>query len=80
MEEVIRIVAAMEASPCGWKPLYLEDSTKRLTDNTLVALLLMIAESRTEEKDVMVKVVVSFKKGSPSTFLTAQHRNFAKSL
>ena len=28
-------------------------------DNTLVALTLMIAESRTEEKDVMVKVVVN---------------------
>lgn len=29
------------------------------TTNTLVALTLMIAESRTEEKDVMVKVVVN---------------------
>ena len=28
-------------------------------DNTLVALTLMIAESKTEEKDVMVKVVVN---------------------
>ena len=28
-------------------------------DNTLVALTLMIAESRTDEKDVMVKVVVN---------------------
>ena len=28
-------------------------------DNTLVALTLMIAESRIEEKDVMVKVVVN---------------------
>ena len=39
--------------------LYHEDGTKRLSDNTLVALTLMIAESRTEEKDVMVKVVVN---------------------
>lgn len=30
-----------------------------VTDYTLVALTLMIAESRTEEKDVMVKVVVN---------------------
>ena len=30
-----------------------------IADNTLVALALMIAESRTEEKDVMVKVVVN---------------------
>ena len=33
--------------------------SKRLADNTLVALTLMIAESKTEEKDVMVKVVVN---------------------
>lgn len=38
--------------------LYRPDSTKRISDGTLVALTLMIAESRTEEKDVMVKVVV----------------------
>lgn len=35
------------------------DGSKRIVDNTLVALTLMIAESRTEEKDVMVKVVVN---------------------
>ena len=39
--------------------LYREDGSKRLADNTLVALTLMIAESRTEEKEVMVKVVVN---------------------
>ena len=39
--------------------LYREDGSKRLTDNALVALTLMIAESKTEEKDVMVKVVVN---------------------
>jgi len=39
--------------------LYREDGTKRIADNTLVALTLMIAESRTEEKDTMVKVVVN---------------------
>ena len=39
--------------------LYKPDHTKRIADNTLVALTLMIAESRTEEKDVMVKVVVN---------------------
>lgn len=39
--------------------LYREDGTKRIADNTLVALTLMIAESRTEEKDIMVKVVVN---------------------
>ena len=39
--------------------LYREDGTKRLADNTLVAITLMIAESKTEEIDVMVKVVVN---------------------
>ena len=39
--------------------LYRPDGTKRIADNTLVAITLMIAESRTEEKDVMVKVVVN---------------------
>ena len=40
--------------------LYNPDGSKRIADNTLVALTLMIAESRTEEKDIMVKVVVNF--------------------
>ncbi len=39
--------------------LYRPDGSKRIGDNTLVALTLMIAESRTEEKDTMVKVVVN---------------------
>ena len=39
--------------------LYHPDGIKRIADSTLVALTLMIAESRTEEKDVMVKVVVN---------------------
>lgn len=39
--------------------LYRKDGSKRLADNALVALTLMIAESKTEEKDVMVKVVVN---------------------
>ena len=39
--------------------LYNPDGSKRIADNTLVALTLIIAESRTEEKDIMVKVVVN---------------------
>lgn len=39
--------------------LYGQDGLKRIAGNTLVALTLMIAESCTEEKDVMVKVVVN---------------------
>ena len=39
--------------------LYNSDGSKRIGNNTLVALTLMIAESRTEEMDTMVKVVVN---------------------
>lgn len=41
------------------KILYNSDGSKRIADSTLVALTLMIAESKIEEKDVMVKVVVN---------------------
>ena len=39
--------------------LYRADGNKRLADNTLVALTLLIAESKPEEKDTIVKVVVN---------------------
>lgn len=39
--------------------LYRADGTKRIADNALVALTLMIAESKPEEKDMMIKVVVN---------------------
>lgn len=39
--------------------LYHHNGRKRIADSTLVAFTLMIAESRTEEKDIMVKVVVN---------------------
>jgi prophage maintenance system killer protein len=39
--------------------LYRADGSRLLDNNTLVALTLMIAESRTEEKDVMTKVMVN---------------------
>lgn len=39
--------------------LYKSDSTRLIENNTLVALTLMIAESRTEEKDIIVKVIVN---------------------
>ena len=42
---------------CGC--LYRPDGGKRLADNALVALTLLIAESRPEEKDTIVKVVVN---------------------
>ena len=39
--------------------LYGVNGNKRIADATLVAITLMIAESRSEEKDTMVKVVVN---------------------
>jgi prophage maintenance system killer protein len=39
--------------------LYDENGRKRIADNALVALTLMIAVSRPEEKDIMVKVAVN---------------------
>ena len=49
--------------------LYGQDGHKRIADNTLVALTLMIAESRTEEKDMMVKVVVNLINLNSATLL-----------
>ena len=39
--------------------LYRPDGAKRIADGTLVALTLMIAESRMDEMDILVKVVVN---------------------
>jgi len=39
--------------------LYKTNGSRLIENNTLVALTLMIAESRTEEKDIIVKVVVN---------------------
>jgi prophage maintenance system killer protein len=39
--------------------LYRPDGSKKIADNALVALTLMIAESKAEEKDMMIKVVVN---------------------
>lgn len=43
--------------------LYAPDGHKRIADNALVALTLMIAESKTDEMDMMVKVVVNLING-----------------
>ena len=39
--------------------LYKPDGNRRIADNALVALTLMIAESKTKEKDVMLKVIIN---------------------
>jgi len=41
------------------KILYRKDGGKRIADNALVALCLMIAESKADEKDIIVKVVIN---------------------
>lgn len=43
--------------------LYRADGTKRLADNALVALTLLIAESRPDEKDTIVKVIINLING-----------------
>jgi prophage maintenance system killer protein len=39
--------------------LYRKDGAKRIADNALVAMTLMIAESKPDEKDIMAQVVVN---------------------
>lgn len=39
--------------------LYHFDGSKKIADNALVALTLMIAESKPDEKEMMIKVVVN---------------------
>ena len=39
--------------------LYRQDGTKRLADNALVALTLLIAESKSSDKDILIKVLVN---------------------
>ncbi len=41
------------------RALYRADGTKRIADNALVALCLMVAESKAQEKDLIVKVIIN---------------------
>ncbi|MCR5764876.1 MAG: hypothetical protein K6G09_02740 [Treponema sp.] len=43
--------------------LLFENGIKRIEDNTLVALTIMIAESKPDEKEIMVNLVMQFLKG-----------------
>jgi len=55
-----RIAAALFIYFLGMNAiLYRPDGSKRLADNALVALTLLIAESRPEEKETIVKVIVN---------------------
>ena len=40
--------------------LYRENGEKRISDSTLVAITIMIAESKTEEKEIMTRLVMNF--------------------
>jgi hypothetical protein len=39
--------------------LYAREGKKRIGDNALVALTLMIAESRPKDKDIITKVIIN---------------------
>ena len=55
-----RIAAALFiAFLAGNKALYRKDGTKRIADNALVAITLMIAESKPADKETMVKLIVN---------------------
>lgn len=55
-----RIAAALFLLVPGTnRALYRADGGKRIADNALVAMTLLIAESRPEEKDVLCRVVVN---------------------
>ena len=41
------------------KRLYNTDGTKTIADNTLVAITILIAESKPDEKDMMIKLIVN---------------------
>ena len=41
------------------KLLFTENGNKRIADNALVALTLMLAISKPEEKDTMIKIIVN---------------------
>jgi hypothetical protein len=39
--------------------LYRENGEKRIADNALVALCLLVAESNPKEKDIIIKVIIN---------------------
>ena len=54
-----RIAASLFLEFLDKNDVLFQDGIKRLSDGTLVAITLMIAESKPEEKDVMVKLVMN---------------------
>lgn len=54
-----RIAASLFLEFLDKNGVLFQDGIKRLSDGTLVAITIMIAESKPEEKDVMVKLVMN---------------------
>ena len=54
-----RIAASLFLEFLDKNDVLFQEGIKRLSDGTLVAITLMIAESKPEEKDIMVKLVMN---------------------
>jgi len=58
-------VAFFATTSCKWKrkrPYIPKSGAQRISDTTLVALTLLIAASKPQEKDMMVKIVLNLMK------------------
>lgn len=55
-----RIAAALFLHFLNQNNALYRDSKKIISDSALVAITLMIAESRPEEKDIMIQVIINF--------------------
>ena len=55
-----RIAASLFLEFLDKNGVLFQDGIKRLSDGTLVAITIMIAESKPEEKDIMVNLVMNF--------------------
>ena len=58
-----RIAATMFLHFLNKNGLLFKDGIKQIEDNTLVALTIMIAESKPDEKELMVNLVMQFLAG-----------------
>ena len=55
-----RIAASLFLDFLSGNDILLKDGTKRISDGELVAITLMIAESKPEEKEIMISLVMNF--------------------
>lgn len=61
LQQLGQAVEVMKRVSCN-KLMFRKDGSKRIADHTLVALTVMIAESRPQEKEMMVNLVMTFLK------------------